>query len=303
MRPAFLIALALLVLAVPPAFAAVSITRAELNGGQLRVEGRGAVPAATITVSSPESTATGRADSAGSFRVEAPSFRSNTCRVTVSDGSSSAEATLSSCTPSTTPTPTPTPTATPTPSPSPTCTIVPETFADGNVGTLNTWFFSTTGCRTSEKPVKFNVVAGRIPSGTTLFTQGVGSGGITGTPTTEGLFAFTIEVQDQTGARDIESFSIRINPPRPLVITNQSDALSPGTVGQFYCCGNLFADGGVPDYTWSLRAGQLPPGLRLNASPGRITGTPTARGTFSFLMRVTDTRGAFAERTFSITIS
>jgi putative Ig domain-containing protein len=100
-----------------------------------------------------------------------------------------------------------------------------------------------------------------------------------------------------------ESFSLRINPPRPLVITNQSDALSPGTVGQFYCCGNLFADGGVPGYMWSLRAGQLPPGLRLTESPGRITGTPTTRGTFSFLVRVTDSRAAFAERTFSITIS
>jgi hypothetical protein len=140
------------------------------------------------------------------------------------------------------------------------------------------WFFSTTGCRTSQSPVKFNVVSGRIPPGTTPFTQGVGSGGITGRPTTEGLFAFTIEVQDQTGARDTESLSIRINPPRPVVITSQSDVLSPGTVGQSCCCGNLFADGGVPDYTWSLRAGQLPPGLRLSASPGRITGTPTTRG-------------------------
>jgi Putative Ig domain len=88
-----------------------------------------------------------------------------------------------------------------------------------------------------------------------------------------------------------------------VVITNQSDALSPGTVGQSYCCGNLFADGGTPGYTWTLRAGQLPPGLRLSACPGRITGTPTARGTFSFTVRATDTKGAFAERTFSIAIS
>jgi hypothetical protein len=183
------------------------------------------------------------------------------------------------------------------------CAIVPQAFPDGNVGTLNTWFFSTTGCRTSNSPVRFSVVAGRIPPGTTLFTQGVSSGGITGRPTTEGLFAFTIQVQDQTGTKDTESFSIRINPPRPVVITNQSDALSPGTVGQSYCCGNLFADGGVPGYTWTLRAGVLPPGLQPTASPGRITGTPTARGTFSFLVRATDTRGAFAERTFSITIS
>jgi hypothetical protein len=41
----------------------------------------------------------------------------------------------------------------------------------------------------------------------------------------------------------------------------------------------------------------------LNADPGRITGTPKSRGTFSFRDGVTDTRGAFAEQTFSITIS
>ena len=184
-----------------------------------------------------------------------------------------------------------------------TCAIVSQTFADGNVGTLNTWYFSTTGCQTSDKPVQFSLVSGQIPPGTRLFTQGVSSGGITGTPTTQGLFAFTIRVRDSTGSTDTESFSIRINAPQPLVITNQSDVLSPGTVGGFYCCGNLFADGGVPGYTWSLRSGQLPPGLSLNASPGRITGTPTTRGTFSFLVRVTDSSGAIAERTFTFTVS
>lgn len=184
-----------------------------------------------------------------------------------------------------------------------TCTITPATFADGNVGTLNTWWITTSGCQTSQKPVEFKLVSGQLPPGTSLFGQGVSSAGITGTPTTEGLFTFTIRARDYTGSTDTETFSIRINPPRPLVITNQSDTLSPGVVGQYYCCGNLFADGGVPGYTWSLRSGQLPPGLSLTASPGRVTGTPTTAGTFSFLIRVTDTRGAYAERTFTITIS
>jgi hypothetical protein len=40
------------------------------------------------------------------------------------------------------------------PTPPSNCTIVPETFTDGNVGTLNTWFFLTEGCSTSEKPVR-----------------------------------------------------------------------------------------------------------------------------------------------------
>ena len=117
------------------------------------------------------------------------------------------------------------------------------------------------------------------------------------------MFAFTIQVRDETGTKDTESFSITINPPRELVITNQSDTLSPGTVGEFYCCGNLFADGGVPPYTWSQVGGELTPGLELSESPGWITGTPTTAGTFTFTVRVTDDRGATADRTFSITIS
>jgi hypothetical protein len=288
-----LVALALLFVSAPPAQAAVTVSRAELRSGQLRVEGTGALTGSTVTASSPESSAGARADGSGAFRIEASNFRASTCQVTVTDGTTSTTTTLSGCTP----------TGTNPPPPTGSCTIVPTTFPDGNVGTLSTWFFSTTGCRTSESPVRFSVVSGAIPPGTRLFTQGVSSGGITGTPTTEGLFTFTIRVRDFTGASDSETFSIRINPPRPLVITNQSDALSPGTVGEFYCCGNLFADGGVPGYTWSLRSGQLPPGLSLSASPGRITGTPTVAGAFSFLVRVTDSRGAFAERTFSITVS
>lgn len=271
--------------------AAVSISRAELSGSQLRIEGQ-ANPNRTITV---DGVAMGTSDGSGRFRIERSGFTAPAdCTVDVNDGSATATtARLSGCTVR----------SSPPPSTSTTCTIIPTTFADGNVGTLNTWYFSTTGCRTSEKPVRFNVVSGQIPPGLTLFTQGVSSGGITGTPTTEGLFTFTIQVQDQTGARDTESFSIRINPPRPLVITNQSDQLPDGQVGQFYCCGNLFADGGVPNYTWTLRSGQIPPGLQLTASPGRITGTPTTRGKFSFVFRVTDSRGAFAERTFSITVT
>src|SRR5215217_1642481 len=277
-------------LAASAAQAAVSISRAVLSGTQLRIEGQASANR-TITV---DGVAMGTSDGSGRFRIERGGFTAPAdCTVDVNDVSTSPTvARLSGCTLSSPP-----------PSTSAACTISPTTFPDGNVGTLNTWFFSTTGCRTSEQPVRFSVVSGQIPPGLRLFTQGVSSGGIIGTPTTEGLFAFTIQVQDQTGARDSESFSIRINAPRPVVITNQSDVLSPATVGQFYCCGNLFADGGVPGYTWTLRSGQLPPGLRLTASPGRITGTPTTRGTFSFVVHATDTRGAFAERTFSITVS
>ena len=150
--------------------------------------------------------------------------------------------------------------------------------------------------------MQWSVVTGRIPPGMTLFTQGVSSGGITGRPTTIGVYDFTLRVRDQTGASDTEAFRLTVTASPPVTITNQSSFLTDGVVGQDYCCGNLFADGGTPGYTWTLRSGVLPPGLSLQASPGRITGTPTTAGTFSFLMRATDTKGAFAERSFSITV-
>ena len=50
----------------------------------------------------------------------------------------------------------------------------------------------------------------------------------------------------------------------------------------------LVANGGTSPYSWSLSAGLLPTGLSLNASTGRITGTPGAEGTFAFTARVTD---------------
>jgi probable HAF family extracellular repeat protein len=91
-----LLAAVVLLAAAPAALAALSVTRAELNGGQLRVEGQGATPNATITI---DGVAMGTAESDGRFRIERSGFSSPTCRITVSDGASSAQATLSGCTP------------------------------------------------------------------------------------------------------------------------------------------------------------------------------------------------------------
>ncbi len=46
--------------------------------------------------------------------------------------------------------------------------------------------------------------------------------------------------------------------------------------------------GGVPPYDWRVSAGALPDGLVLGFNTGLIVGQPTAIGTFSFTVRVTD---------------
>jgi len=177
--------LAALLLAIPAtALAAVSVTRAELKSGQLRVEGRGALPGATITISS-DSVATGRADSSGSFRVEASGYASSTCRATVSDGATSTETTLADCTTSApSPSPTPIPTPSPTPTTSSTLVIVDDALPNGNVGSAHSGSLFSTGAR-GDKPVEYRVVSGRLPAGLSMTRSfGVASALITGTPTT-----------------------------------------------------------------------------------------------------------------------
>jgi hypothetical protein len=62
------------------------------------------------------------------------------------------------------------------------------------------------------------------------------------------------------------------------------------------------ANGGKPPYTWSLIAGALPPGLTLSAS-GTITGTPTAPGTSSFTVQVTDSASATITQMLTLAIA
>ena len=58
------------------------------------------------------------------------------------------------------------------------------------------------------------------------------TGLINGVPTTAGSFTFTVQVKDETRATDTETFTIEIVPPEAPTIT--TEALSSGTVGEFY---------------------------------------------------------------------
>jgi probable HAF family extracellular repeat protein len=107
LAPALILGALTLMIAAPAALAALTVTRAELNGDQLRVDGQGAKAKATITI---DGVAMGMADRKGRFSISRTGFSSSTCVITISDGTSSTEATLSGCTP-TGPPPPPTPTA------------------------------------------------------------------------------------------------------------------------------------------------------------------------------------------------
>jgi hypothetical protein len=183
-----------------------------------------------------------------------------------------------------------------------TCTIdPPDGPVTGQVGTELTYFVTVTGCASSNKQPSFRVVDGRLPAGVKLFDFAGSSGLINGVPKAAGTYTVTVQVKDQDRDTDTETFTIVIEPAETPTIT--TEALSSGTVGEFYCCGNLFASGGVQPYTWSIVAGALPPGLELPRRDNTISGTPTTAGTFTFTVRVTDDSGSFSEKELSITIT
>lgn len=88
-----------------------------------------------------------------------------------------------------------------------------------------------------------------------------------------------------------------VHTPAPEIISQP--ALPPATVGVPYAF-QLVAQGGTAPYAWSVALGALPPGLSVNATSGKVEGTPNATGDFAFRVRVTDNRGATATQNVTV---
>lgn len=142
-------------------------------------------------------------------------------------------------------------------------------------------------------PYLWTTVAGTVPPGLTLSTSGV----LSGTPTVNGTFTFTARVADAISATVNKSFTVLITGAALSVTTS---SLAGGSPGVFYSQ-TLLASGGTAPYTWSLSGGTLTAGLTLSTS-GVISGVPTANGTSTFTVRVTDAAGGSAIATYAITI-
>ena len=71
---------------------------------------------------------------------------------------------------------------------------------------------------------------------------------------------------------------------------------APGSTIQLGVAYNsaVIASGGTGVYQFAITGGALPAGVALNPATGTIGGTPTAEGTFSFTVQVTDSAGAIA---------
>jgi hypothetical protein len=143
------------------------------------------------------------------------------------------------------------------------------------------------------RPYTFTVSSGSLPPGLTLSS----GGSLSGTPTTEGMFTFTIQAQDRNGCTGSRQYTVTINCP---TINLGPPGLPDGTVNHSYSK-TITASGGNSPYTFSVSSGSLPPGLTL--SPGGVlSGTPTTAGMFTFTVQATDSYQCTGSKQYSLKI-
>jgi uncharacterized repeat protein (TIGR01451 family) len=143
-------------------------------------------------------------------------------------------------------------------------------------------------------PFTWSVSSGGLPPGITL---GASTGLLAGTPTTAGTYSFTVKVTDNSGLTSTEAATVTIIPGPSMTF-----AAPPGGWTNTVYGYTLTASGGTSPLTWSVSSGSLPAGISLSPS-GNLSGTPTATGTSSFTVKVTDANGQSATQATSITIA
>jgi prepilin-type N-terminal cleavage/methylation domain-containing protein len=121
-----------------------------------------------------------------------------------------------------------------------------------------------------------------LPTGLTMDAAGV----ITGTPTDLGTFTPTVTVTDSLGATASRSYTVNINSAPSITTTTLPD----GEQNVAYSA-TVAGTSGTTPYSWTATG--LPGGVTISTG-GVITGTPTATGTFTVILSLTDNAGVSA---------
>jgi hypothetical protein len=140
----------------------------------------------------------------------------------------------------------------------------------------------------------FALTSGDLPPGLGLAPDGL----ISGTPTGQGTWEFTVAATDSAASQAVKTFSVTVFAPPPPVIL--AGALPDGAFNVAYSAA-LSSASGLPPLTWSVASGALPEGFTLTLD-GLLSGTTSGDGTYAVSMRVTDAYGATDEASYSLEI-
>ncbi len=158
------------------------------------------------------------------------------------------------------------------------------------VGSQFTLSLTATGGRA---PYTWAIKEGAWPRGLTFANNGL----ISGKPRVAGTYAFTVAVTDALGNSTPLPLTLLVDPRLKIPV----QLLKPGKVGVAYRA-KIVTKGGAAPLTFELSDGDLPPGVRLNASTGVLVGKPRVKGRYGFAVAVADQLGNTHQRSFVLRV-
>lgn len=161
------------------------------------------------------------------------------------------------------------------------------------VASLGVQYDESLQAQGGSQPYDWVVSAGALPDGLDMSAQGL----ISGIPLAEGVFDFTVQVEDSEGETASRALSIEVLAELTIITASP---LPDGVLLENYSV-TLDAAGGTPSYEWSGLSGALPVGLALSLD-GTISGAPEETGSFDITVQVLDSVAAQATKSFSVTI-
>ncbi|MBW3497584.1 putative Ig domain-containing protein [Janthinobacterium sp. NKUCC08_JDC] len=161
-------------------------------------------------------------------------------------------------------------------------TVLPGSLTAPVIGTPYSQTMSSSG---GVAPYSYVLDSGTLPPGISVSPSGV----ISGTVTATGAYVFGVKVTDSTPGTPqvvIKNYSVSIAVP---ILSITPTTLTAGGLATPYSQQMSTANGTAP-YTYVVESGALPTGLNMSSS-GLLSGTPTALGTYNFVIKSTDVTG------------
>ena len=179
----------------------------------------------------------------------------------------------------------------------PTIEILPPTAPAPNYGSGYTFRATLSG---GTSPYTITLDSGSLPTGLS-FSSDATSATISGTPSANGTYEFTIRAVDYNGYLGTQTYSFTVGAPLITILPSTI----PGATAPANYSTTFTATGGIGPYTFDVLSGTLPTGLGLSSGgvlSGIAAGADTAV-TYNFVIRATDSSGAVGTQSYTVTIN